>query len=235
MKRFLASLFIFFLFAFFNTTHCFAVTTNATDSGQKSTPTPQKKLIDKQIQNLKDKIATTVAELSKSNQRVITGLVSNYNETTLILQRPVKTKINIDSEITEFIDGDNTKKTLSLEDLNKNDHLTIFGLLLGNELTAKKIIKQSQLEFIEGTVKNVEKGSYFIEIITQDQETITVDIEKNTIQKKIDEETLEISDAGFSNYTIGARMHCVLIKRKSGVNRGSAVRTLIVPQLLIDM
>ena len=106
--------------------------------------------------------------------------------------------------------------------------------MLGDELTAKSIIKQNQTEFIEGTIKNVEKNGYYIEIITADQETIIVDIEKNTVQKMIDEKTVQIASAGFSNYTVGARIHTVITQSDVEENRGSAVRTLLVPQQLTE-
>ena len=126
------------------------------------------------------------------------------------------------------------KNKLTIDDITVSDYVVIFGVMLGDEFTAKSIIKQNQTEFIEGTIKNVEKNGYYIEIITADQETIIVDIEKNTVQKMIDEKTVQIASAGFSNYTVGARIHTVITKSDVEENRGSAVRTLLVPQQLTE-
>ena len=179
MKK-IISLFLITVFSLLFTTGSLAIDIqNTTNSANKTPPTPQK-LIDKQIQNLKDKIATKVAELSKSNQQVLSGMISKIDKSSLSIQSKPSTKIFIDSEATAFINGINQKNKLTIDDITVSDYVVIFGVMLGDEFTAKSIIKQNQTEFIEGTIKNVEKNGYYIEIITADQETIIVDIEKNS-------------------------------------------------------
>lgn len=190
----------------------------------------EKKLLDNQIQRLKDKIATKVAEISASNKEVISGTIESIKEGVFTISSNDKTiNVTTDDEVTAYENIINPKKKLIFSDLKKNDYIVLEGVMLSGEFSAERAYLQNQYEFLTGQIKNVEKKNYFIEMVTSGQETITLDIEKYTVQKKIDPKNLTISDAGFADYKIGGRIQCVILKRKNNESRVSVERTLVVP------
>ena len=210
-----------------------AIAQSTTKSVDLNTPTPEKSLLNDQIQILKDKIATKVAEISKSNKQVLVGTVQTTDEAGFsILSKGTTVKALIDSDMTTYENIIDPSKKITLKNIKKDAYVLLDGVMLGNEFSVKTVYLQLQYEIIAGTIKNIDSKQYLVDVITSDQETITIDIEKSTVQRKIDSQ-LSIVKAGFSDYAVGDRIQCVIPKRPAESIRASGVRTLIIPDNIL--
>ena len=136
-------------------------------------------------------------------------------------------KILVDSEVTVYKNIVSDKK-ITLKNLKKSNYVVITGVMLNNEFSAEIVYLQPRYELLAGQINNVEKKGYFIEVTTLDQETITVDIEKSTIQKMVSTTDFSVGKSGFANYKIGDYIQLVIPKREKDAIRASAVRTLVI-------
>lgn len=204
----------------------------------ESTPKPtvvsaEKKLLNTQIQNLKDKIATKVAEISASSRQVVAGIIESKSEGGFVVNQGSKTvKVTVDAEVTSYENLINSKTSITLKSLEKNDYVVLEGVMLNDEFSTEKVYLQNQYEFLTGQIIGVEKKDYTIEIVTTDQETIVVDIEKSTIQNSIDPKSLKIVTAGFADYKTGSKIQFVVLSRGTEKGKASGVRMLIIPDSL---
>ncbi len=195
-------------------------------------PTAEKNLLNDQIKRLKDKIATKVAEISKSSKQVLAGTIQSINNDTITILSEGKTvKAITDSEVTKYLNLVGVKK-IGVENLKKGNYIVLTGVMLNNEFSIENLILQNQYEFLSGTVGAVNKQGYFIDVITTTQETLSIDIEKSTIQKKVNINKSIIETSGFADYKVGDRIQVVIQKREKETSRVPGIRTLIIPVLL---
>ncbi len=211
---------------------------------QKASPTPstgptvkptaaEKKPIDDTIQLIKDKIEDKVEQINKSSKKVIAGNLEKVEDDTLeLVQSDGKNfKVSIDSTITEFFSVV-AGKTSELEksDLEKGDHVIVFGPIIEDQISANKILRQTQYLNAQGEITSVDKDNFTLDIVTNDKEELTLDIEDKSTQRLMDAKALTLAKAGFSKYKVGDKIHVVYTKpAKEGANV-SALRVLIIPQ-----
>ena len=183
--------------------------------------------LDKQIDDLKDRLATKVAELRQSQRRAMIGTVKSVSVSTATIEtktKDIKIELTEDITIIQYLKGKRTE--LTLDDLAKNDHGVVFGEYDSTLelLKAKIIFIQSTLpQRIAGTVTALDKEEFTVTVATEGKSVI-VDIEKITKISLWDGQT--ITKAGFSRLAVGDSVHVVgtLVPKKE--NRLSATRIL---------
>ncbi len=205
---------------------------------QKVTPTPkeeeaEKKPIDDTLKIIKEKIEDKVDEINKSSKKVIVGILNKIEDDTLELtQDNGKTfKVNIDTTVTKFF-STTLKATEEIEktDLDKNDLIIVFGPIIEDQISANKVITQSNYITAQGEITNVDKDNFTIDIVTSDKEEVSLDIEQSTTQQIMDVKTFKLTKAGFSKYKVGDRIHAVYVKPAKDGDKATTVRVLILPQ-----
>lgn len=195
-------------------------------------PTSQ---IDKQIQNLKEKIANKVAEINKKDKRAYSGVISKIDANTILF------KSNDDQEMEAKIDellskiyiiSGSTKKEAKLSDLKKDDYIIVSGVSSGKSITVNSVYKDEEYFVKTGKVSEVSKTDYNIKVTTSDKDNLTVDIETYTKIKLLNIKSLEIEKSGFSKIKEGDTIHFVYKKpvETKEQNRFSAQTILIIPQ-----
>lgn len=154
----------------------------ATPSG---TQTPTMTPANKQIEDLKNRLATKAAELKQLERRGMDGTVKSKTITTLTMEtavKDVKIELTDDIKIFEMIKGKRT--TLSIDDVTPDDRITVFGEYdtTIDILKAKVIVIQNGTvpTQIEGTIGEVNKPDYSFTVLTGDQKTYTIDFETTT-------------------------------------------------------
>ncbi len=181
-----------------------------------------------QIDDLKERLATKVAQLRQSQRKAIVGTVKAVSVSTATIEtktKDVKIELTDDIVIVQVLKGKRTK--LTLDDLTKGDEVVVFGEYDAtlDLLKAKVIFIQSgaSAERIAGTVTAVDKEEFTVTVATEGKNVI-VDIEKATKITLWDGQKL--TKSGFSKLTVGDSMHVVgtLVPKKE--NRLSAVRIL---------
>lgn len=198
---------------------------------EKAIPTTK---LDNDVQQLKDKIATKVAELRKESKTVLSGNVTTNDSTTITIEgQDGKThKITYDETVTKLQSV--IKKTpldIKITDVKKGDYIIAAGLQIEDTLTATVIYVDQQYLVLSGKVSDVNKTDFEITIVTSDKDTLILDIESATKQSILNSKSSEIERSGFSKIHIGDTIHFAIIKPKdSNTTNSMAQRLLIIPQ-----
>lgn len=207
-----------------------------TSSIQAQVPTDiqsAEKVIEKNAQLLKDKIATKVAELTKKNNTVIAGEIKTILDESFEITLSDKSvrKVTTDDLLTVYKSVDRgSTKALKRADLTKGDYVIIFGTTLEGEISANTIYKQTRYDVLDGQIITVNKTDFSIDVVTTEKEEYTLDIEKTTSQLLTDPKTFITEKAGFSKLKAGDRIHFVVAHYDKRPKRSTAVRILIIPQ-----
>ena len=199
-----------------------------------ATATPAK---NKQVEDLKERLATKVAQLSQSERRAIYGTVKATTISTLTVETSTKDiKIELTDDIKVFQMLKAKRTALTTEDLAKDDTVSVFG----NWDTAVEVLK-AKVIFIHhnasedtkrvfGTITEVKKSDYTITISTKDEKTYVVDFETAT-KTSVWTREKGIEKGGFSKLTVGDTILVVGTAVPKKENRISALRILNIGNL----
>lgn len=188
-----------------------------------------------EIKDLKDKIATKVAELQKENQKAIAGLVLSNKDGVVSVKAndDAEYEVNIDDTLTKIyqITGAG-KKEVKFSDVKKDSYIIVSGPLIDKTVTANFIYLDEQFLVKAGKITEANSDDYFIKVTTTEKDDYTLDIETTTTSQMLNIKTLVPEKIGFSKIKEGDTIHFVV--RKTGQeeesNRYSASKILIVPQ-----
>lgn len=207
--------------------------TNSTPSSQ-TTAAPTA-VVDKDIQILKEKIATKVAELRKNNVRGVSGVVQTNSGKKITIKSDNQNTytINIDPVITKFyqISGTQTKD-MEQADASKGSYVIVTGVINDKEVDANAVYIDEQLVVRSGKVTEVDKADFFLRVATTDKENLTIDVETYTKLQMVDIKTLASEKVGFSKIKEGDTVHIVyeVTGKEREPDRFSAQKILIIPQ-----
>lgn len=188
-----------------------------------------------EIQNLKEKLASKVAELRQKEQKAISGTVQDVTTNALRLKSSddILYEIKIDEELTKiYIIAGNQKKEMKLKNIKKGAYLIISGLIDGKTVTANYIYQDEQFLESSGRITEANTQDFYIRVLTLEKDTYTLDIENTTKRNLLDIKTLNLEVVGFTKIKEGDTVHFVV--KKTGTerekNRYSATKILIIPQ-----
>lgn len=162
--------------------------------------------ISSKVDDLKERLATRVAELRQTAPKAIYGTVSAVTVTTLTVdtqQKAMKIELTDDIEVFQIIRGKRT--TLSTDDIDKNDIVTVTGdydatidILKAHTIFIESTVKQIR---VHGTISNINKSNNTFKITGVDGETYTIDVETTTKTNTWNDNALE--KTGFSKLEEG--------------------------------
>lgn len=178
---------------------------------------------------LKERLATKVAELRTTEKRAIYGSVKIVSETTLVVEtktRDVKVELAEEVMVFQYLRGKRTE--LSLADIEKGDLVTVYG----DYDTTLELLKASFILIqttppirVSGAVATIDRNDFSLTLTTPDAQTYTVDIEPTTKVTRWDK-TSKFTKSGFSKVNQGETLHVVGTTVPKKENRVSAVRIL---------
>ncbi len=219
--------------AFFLTaTSSFGQTKTASSTATVS-PTPSREQIE--INNLKEKVATKVAELNRVTQQAVTGTVTQTSsgEFKIKTNDDQDYTIKVDSLVTKYYSVVTGGKTsLKNSDIKKGTYVIISGPQIDKTITANSVWVDEEFLVLVGKVTQVNKDDSSITIATSEKDTYTLDIETSSKQQIVNIKTLGVEKTGFSKIKEGDTIHFVVKKAEKNkeANRFSAIRILIIPQ-----
>jgi hypothetical protein len=195
---------------------------------QSATPTLSK---DKQVEDLKERLATKVAQLSESQRSAISGSVKATSITSFTVEtktKDVKIELTDDIKVFQYLKGKRT--ALTINDISKGDAVVVFGqydttldLMKANVV----FIGGSQETRVSGVITDIDKVNYTISIKGAGDVTTIVDVEKTT--RALDWITGKGEEkGGFSKLTIGWVATATGTKTAKTENRISASRIIQV-------
>lgn len=200
----------------------------AAETATKSaTPTP-----DKNITELKERIATQVARLKIIKKRGILGKISDLSNNQLILIDIKDNKRFVDvDELTKFKDiKDNP---IGISDLKKNNVVEVIGLYNteSKRLLARFIQVVEPQDRILGQILDLDAKNFTMEVITsKTNDTQNVEVEKTTKTQELVGGQIEKS--GFSQIRIDEKILAVGFLKD---NSFTASRILLLPDFSPDM
>jgi len=198
---------------------------------QKITPSKEQRDID----ILKDKIATKVAELRKKSKTVLSGVITKISNSEIELEKSGDslTKISLDESVTTFYKASlDQVEEVETKNVTAKDYIVAFGENIDGEFQATAVYQDTSYLVLRGTVTDINKTDFTIEAITFDKERYTLDIEKNTIQNIVNTKSLKIEKGGFSKVVVGDTLHFVIEKTSESRKTYPAHRLLIIPQAI---
>ncbi len=190
-----------------------------------ATPTNESK----QLEDLKERLATKVAELRRSEKRAIFGTVKSTSLSSFIVEtktKDVKIELTDDIKVAQMIKGKRTK--LTIDDVAKDDVVTVFGDYdtTLDLLQAKAVYIQSTPPIrVNGQVAAVNKKEYTLDVISPDGQTYIIDIETDT-KMLLWTQNNGFAKLGFSKLTIGDTVQIVALPEPKQTTRVSAHRIL---------
>lgn len=187
-------------------------------------PTNQK------IEDLKDRLATKVAELRQTSRRGIFGTVKSTSITSFVVEtktKDVKIELTDEIKVIQYLKGKRT--SLATEDIAKGDTVAVLGEYdtTLDLLKASVVFIQGALpERVNGTVTVRDEKAFTLAIGTAQNQTYTIDIEKATKTLVWDREKKEIVKSGFSKIATGSAIHVLGSPVARQERRVSATRIL---------
>lgn len=156
-----------------------AISPTATAS---DTPSATKKMAP--IDDLKERLATKVAELRQSQKKAIFGTVKAVTISTITLETKTSdVKIEITDDIKVFQTLKDKRTELSTDDIEKGDFIVVFGDYdTSLDLMKSKVIviQNPASEKLHGIVTAIDAKEYTISVETTQKQTYVIDIEKYT-------------------------------------------------------
>lgn len=200
---------------------------------------PTKAVEDQEIQRLKEKIATKVAELREKNSKAVSGIVQELISPEKITRLKIKTwrdedfEVKIDPDLTKFyqISG-NQKKEVKSNSVKKDSFILVTGIIKDKSIEANFIYLDELFLVSSGKATEVNRQDFFLNVITTDKENYTLDVETFTKHQMLNIKTLAIENVGFSKIKEGDTIHFVVKKTgtEKELNRFAAQKILIIPQ-----
>ena len=184
----------------------------------------------KKIEDLKERLATKVAELRQTSRRGIYGTVTSTSITSFSVATKTK-DVKIETldaiRIVQYLKGKRT--ILATEDIAKGDAVAVLG-----EYDATLDLLKAAMVFIQGTLPQQIAGvvsarddkEFTLTVATPEGPAVTVDIEKTTKTRAWDGSKKELIQSGFSKIKEGSRIHVSGSAVAKQDNRISANRIL---------
>lgn len=182
----------------------------------------------KQIEDLKERLATKVAELSQTQKRALYGTVKDITISTLTVEtstKDIKIELIEDISIFQVLKGKRTELTSS--DLTKGDVVTVFGAYdqTLDLLKAAVVFIQGAIPTrVAGTVTEIDRTKFTAVVKPKEGADVTIDIERTTKTTLWDGKSLV--KGGFSRMAVGDSVHVVGTPVAKTENRISAARIL---------
>jgi hypothetical protein len=199
--------------------------TYATTATSAATSTPKANSID----DLKERLATKVAEMRQTQKKAIYGTIKTVSVSTITVETKTSdVKIELTDAIKVFQTIKEKRTTLTQEDLEKGDIVSVFGDYdSGLDLLKAKVIviQDAPAQRISGVVTGIDKKEFTATIDIGEGKTYIVDIEKTTSVYGFDIEK-GVVKGGFSKLEVGAIAHVVGTAVPKKENRISAIRFL---------
>lgn len=216
-----------------------AITPTPTKTTSKATPTPSSNgsvtQIEQQINNLKDKIASQVAQLHLTEKKGFIGIVTDVSETQITIKDNDGNIHFVDvDELTKF-DSPSAKSNFGISDITKNSTIGVLGIYNkdSRRLLARFVDVLTFPKYIRGAIAAIDKPNFTMTVVQNDGTQTTVEIEDVTKTLSYDKTAGSVK-AGFSKAQVGERVYIVGFPDKQDPKQLIASRIILFPTLSIN-
>lgn len=226
-------LFLFMLNIFLLTeTKSFAVTASPTNDS----PTPSKKTSpttsEDVVSELKDRIASRVAELKLVERRGIYGVVTDVSDTRISLTdvRGDTRFIDVD-ELTKF-SSPSAKGSFGISDIGKETNISVIGLFnkQSRRILARFVDTDNLPKTVHGVIVSKNEDDYTLKVISDEGKEATTDIE--TVTKIYSYTKADgLKKSGFSKIKEGTNVILVGFTDVKNKNKITSTRIITFPEI----
>ncbi|MBI4078697.1 MAG: hypothetical protein HY429_00125 [Candidatus Levybacteria bacterium] len=216
---------VFILFALFFFLFTFGI------NAATPTPLPTKDLSD-QVSELKERIASRVAQLKLVERRSIIGKVTDVSGTQLTIKDIHEKDRFVDvDELTKF-SSPSAKESFGISDITKGTTIGILGLhnKESKRLLARFVGVVVLPVFLHGVVTDIDAQNFAFTVAGK-SDTYTIDFETSTRSLTYNSEEDMLERSGFSKITVGQRVSITGYESKADKNRIAASRVLRLPDI----
>ncbi len=218
-------------------TSSFALTPTSTPSPTEklTSPTPKKtttSTVEQDVSDLKDKIASRVAELKLVDRRGVIGTVTETTNTQIKIQDGVGNIKFIDvDELTKFA-SPSASGTFGISDITKGSKIGVLGLYnkQSRRILARFIDVLDLPLIVNGAVATIDNKNFSITILTTEGKQYSVDIENSTKTLQYSKDS-GLTKAGFSKITEDERITVVGFIDKKNKTNIVATRVILFPDI----
>jgi len=211
----------------------FPVGTLAVEASPTATAVPVK---NKQVEDLKERLATKVAQLRQTERRAIYGTVKVTTISTFTIEttsKDVKIELTDDIKVFQMLKGKRT--ALTTEDVAKGDVVSVFGDWdTAVEVLKAKVIfihnSNETMTRVFGTITESKKTDYTITMESKDGKTYVIDFETAT-KTSVWSKDKGIEKGGFSKLIAADTIVVIGTPVPKKENRISAMRILTLGNL----
>ncbi|MDP3974617.1 MAG: hypothetical protein Q8P65_01360 [bacterium] len=187
-----------------------------------------------EIQNFKEKLASKVAELQKKEDKALSGFLILKKDKSLTIETTDNEQfsVELDDLLTKYFQVNaSVLKEITLDDFEVDDYIIITGPISGKVITANNVYKDENYTSASGIVSDTGQGDFALQVVTLENETLTIDIETATKRKILNIKTLKLEDVGFSKIKTGDVLHFFYKKiSNEDEKKYSATKILVIPQ-----
>ncbi len=202
---------------------------DSTKSAKNVSPTP---VNNEKVQELKEKLATKVAEIRENQKRGFYGEISSLAKTTFTLATTngeIRVRFDTNTQVFDISGSKKSEKTTT--DLKNTQTASVLGLYEPDDktVTAKVLLLHALPRYIQGTISALDKAGANVSLKTDKGETLTVDYERTT---KADELSTsgKLAKSGFSRLAIGDKLLAWATPAADDVNNFSFQRLFRIPE-----
>lgn len=180
---------------------------------------------EKDIEILKEKIASKVAELRQENNQAFSGRIININNKQIEIKDNNEQKIlvKLDESLTKYYQiKNNQKKEINFSDLKKDDYIIVTGIATDKEINADSIFIDEKYLVDFGQIIEINRQEYWLKVLTLTNENLILDVETFTKQVILNIKNLQLETIGFSKIKEGDMINFVVKDEKSKRDRFSA-------------
>lgn len=184
------------------------------------------------INDLKERIASRVAQLKLVEKRAIIGIVTDISDTQVTLtdvQQNIRF-VDVD-ELTKF-SSSSAKTSFGISDITKSSKVGVLGLYnkQSRRILARFVDVITLYTTINGTVSAIDEDNFTVNVISEDGKNITVEVENITKTLSYTKEGGLIK-AGFSKIKQGEHVIVVGFLDLKNKNKLIASRVLLFPDI----
>lgn len=186
------------------------------------------------IDQLKEKIASKVAEIQNENNFGVSGYIDNIKNNLISINNDLgeNYQIKTDEVITKYYQVINNKRReIELKEIEKGDFIIVTGIIDGNQVEANNIYKDENFSIQAGQTIEINKNEYWIKVNTLEKEAIILDIETYTKKFLLNIKDYQLEPVGFSKIKEGDSIVFVIKKTSNKqISRASVIKMIIIPQ-----
>ncbi len=195
------------------TVYAAAPTPTITPAAASTSATPT---LNPEIDALKSRIASKVAELKLVEKRGFIGTVTDTSDTQLTLTDLAGNTRYVDvDELTKF--SSPKSNNFGISDIQKGATLGILGLYNkdSQRMLGRFVDVMNLPQFLTGAIGSIDKKNYQMVIVTNANKKVTVDIQ-NTTKTSTYSQSTNIAKAGFSKLVVGKRVSVIGMPESNG-------------------